>query len=153
VREVDRSRYIERREQVLAAAKERYRRNPLASAERCRRWFQENKARRYAYVSQWNAANAERVARYTANCHRNRQAQKRATGKHTTRDVNRQMAAQKRCCWWCSRKLNAKWEVDHRIPLSRGGSNGPENIVISCVPCNRRKGAKMPWQIDNPRLL
>lgn len=32
-------------------------------------------------------------------------------------------------------------EVDHRIPLARGGTNDLENLQTLCAPCNRRKGA------------
>jgi 5-methylcytosine-specific restriction endonuclease McrA len=30
-------------------------------------------------------------------------------------------------------------ELDHVVPMSRGGTNRPENVVIACCPCNRRK--------------
>jgi len=30
-------------------------------------------------------------------------------------------------------------QTDHRIPLSRGGSNFIDNIVPACRPCNLRK--------------
>ena len=29
--------------------------------------------------------------------------------------------------------------VDHIVPVSRGGSNGPENIVLACWECNMAK--------------
>lgn len=32
--------------------------------------------------------------------------------------------------------------LDHVVPLSRGGSNGPENVVPACGPCNSAKRAK-----------
>ena len=32
------------------------------------------------------------------------------------------------------------WEVDHKIPLSRGGSENLRNLVPMCIPCNRSKG-------------
>lgn len=32
--------------------------------------------------------------------------------------------------------------VDHVIPLSKGGSNGIENILPACRPCNTSKGTK-----------
>jgi 5-methylcytosine-specific restriction endonuclease McrA len=40
------------------------------------------------------------------------------------------------------------------VPLSRGGSNGPENIVIACPTCNLAKKDKMPheWP-EGGRLL
>lgn len=30
--------------------------------------------------------------------------------------------------------------VDHVVPLSRGGADGPSNWVLSCLQCNQRKG-------------
>ena len=32
------------------------------------------------------------------------------------------------------------WEVDHSKPKSRGGTDHPNNLVASCVNCNRKKG-------------
>jgi 5-methylcytosine-specific restriction endonuclease McrA len=32
--------------------------------------------------------------------------------------------------------------VDHRIPLTRGGSNYIDNILPACRPCNSRKGTR-----------
>ena len=33
--------------------------------------------------------------------------------------------------------------IDHIIPLSKGGLHSPENICRACSDCNRRKGCKM----------
>ena len=38
--------------------------------------------------------------------------------------------------------------VDHVIPRSRGGESVWENIVASCAPCNRRKGNRLPREIQ-----
>lgn len=34
--------------------------------------------------------------------------------------------------------------LDHVIPLSRGGGHDWTNLVTSCVPCNNRKGNRLP---------
>lgn len=34
--------------------------------------------------------------------------------------------------------------LDHVIPLSRGGSNTADNLVVACFPCNTDKGARTP---------
>lgn len=36
--------------------------------------------------------------------------------------------------------------IDHVWPLSKGGSNGPENLVLACAECNLRKSAKTPME-------
>jgi 5-methylcytosine-specific restriction endonuclease McrA len=33
-------------------------------------------------------------------------------------------------------------EIDHRVPIVRGGSCEIENLQALCIPCNRRKGRK-----------
>lgn len=32
--------------------------------------------------------------------------------------------------------------VDHRAPVSRGGTNDPRNLLTLCFDCNRRKGGR-----------
>ena len=78
-----------------------------------------------------------------------------ATGIHTKDDVQRQYKSQKGHCYWCNIKVDKVYHVDHVIPLSRGGSNGPENIVISCPTCNMKKNNKLPheWTGSNGKLL
>ena len=38
--------------------------------------------------------------------------------------------------------------LDHVIPRSRGGVTSWDNVVTSCAPCNTRKGAKLPHEVD-----
>jgi len=54
-------------------------------------------------------------------------------------------------CQYCGARANLT--VDHVIPRSKGGDSGWENIVASCAPCNRRKGDRLPHQVDmHPRV-
>ena len=50
-------------------------------------------------------------------------------------------------CFYCDKPLSInEVEFDHYIPLSRGGSHTADNIRVSCMTCNRRKGA-MTYQM------
>lgn len=75
-----------------------------------------------------------------------------APGKHTAEDIALQMKSQNGKCWWCGKQIKGKYHVDHRVPIARGGSNDPGNLVISCPTCNLRKHDKLP-QEWNGRLL
>jgi 5-methylcytosine-specific restriction endonuclease McrA len=53
-------------------------------------------------------------------------------------------------CQYCGKTSHLT--VDHVLPRSRGGKSVWENIVTSCAPCNRRKGDRMPTEVDmHPR--
>jgi len=67
-----------------------------------------------------------------------------ADGDHTAADIRAQYERQHGRCYWCGVKVGKKYHVDHVTPLCKGGSNGPENIVVSCTHCNHSKGAKHP---------
>ena len=44
-------------------------------------------------------------------------------------------------CQYCGRKLpTEQLNLDHVVPLSRGGKNTWDNVVCSCIECNMRKG-------------
>lgn len=42
------------------------------------------------------------------------------------------------CCRSCGSNLYP--EIDHIIPLSRGGTNHPDNLQVLCRGCNAQKG-------------
>jgi 5-methylcytosine-specific restriction endonuclease McrA len=44
-------------------------------------------------------------------------------------------------CYLCNRELNrSQITIDHIQPLSRGGTNAPENMIVCCEECNSDKG-------------
>ena len=46
-------------------------------------------------------------------------------------------------CMYCgARQRMDLMDVDHKRPLSRGGSNGRRNLQLLCRTCNARKGNK-----------
>lgn len=38
----------------------------------------------------------------------------------------------------------AAWEIDHKVPYSKGGSSDEANLTLSCGRCNRTKAATLP---------
>lgn len=44
-------------------------------------------------------------------------------------------------CYYCGEK-GGKLEVDHIVPFSKGGSDEMDNLITSCLRCNRQKRDK-----------
>ncbi|MER0204117.1 MAG: HNH endonuclease [Nitrosomonas sp.] len=38
---------------------------------------------------------------------------------------------------------NQSYDIDHMIPVAKGGTNDPTNLVLSCPKCNNVKRAKI----------
>jgi 5-methylcytosine-specific restriction endonuclease McrA len=49
-----------------------------------------------------------------------------------------------RCCYCAKRLPASELNLDHVLPRSRGGHTDWLNVVTSCIPCNRKKGNKLP---------
>jgi 5-methylcytosine-specific restriction enzyme A len=48
-------------------------------------------------------------------------------------------------CHYCGKKFSFKeLTLDHIVPLARGGTTTPGNVVPACRPCNKAKGADTP---------
>lgn len=138
IRSYSSSYYAEHRQERIAASKRYAAEHPEhLKAKRRERWLREK------------ASKAWRCDAYRAHI-RNYQARKRgAPGKHTGEDREAQYRRQHGRCYWCGEKVGAKYHVDHVVPLARGGTNWPSNLVIACPRCNREKGAKMPHEFGD----
>lgn len=56
----------------------------------------------------------------------------------TLADIKKLYAAEN--CYYCERKLTEDEKtVDHKLPVSRGGTNDMQNLVICCQKCNSKK--------------
>jgi 5-methylcytosine-specific restriction endonuclease McrA len=59
----------------------------------------------------------------------------------------------KSACQYCGEKFK-KWELtlDHVVPRSLGGRSTWENLVLACVPCNVKKGSRLPDEAKMPLI-
>jgi 5-methylcytosine-specific restriction endonuclease McrA len=56
--------------------------------------------------------------------------------------LSRQYARQDARCFYCRVSLRAKRiNVEHVLPMSRGGDNRSHNLVLACADCNKAKGS------------
>lgn len=91
-------------------------------------------------IAEWQRANPEKRRANEAT----RRAKKiAAEGSYTPEDIERLKETQKGKCVYC-RVFLKRFHVDHIMPLSKGGSNWPINLQLTCGSCNSQKGATHP---------
>lgn len=115
-------------------------------------------------LAEWQAANKERMAEhYAAYYQRNRVARDakdrnrralrmQAEGTHGLRELQQMHEDQGGLCAYCETPLNNGYDVDHMIPLVRGGCNDWTNLALACATCNRRKGSMTAEEFVEGRL-
>ena len=57
--------------------------------------------------------------------------------------LSEQLISTQRQCAYCKVSLPNKFDVDHIVPLSRGGKHELTNLCLACQQCNRSKGKKL----------
>lgn len=144
--------HIREREAAYRAANKQHIR------ERDAAYHAANREKRNAQKAAYHAANRERIrerraAYHAANPHYGRwrkahqtARQHGAPGTFEIADIERLLEQQDHRCPACGGDLralpNVEVHIDHKVPLSRGGSNWPDNIHVLCEPCNLSKGTK-----------
>lgn len=112
--------------------------------ERTKRYQAKTSALRCAAARDWSRKNPEK-RKAIAMAYKARRRAKVDAGDSTAEIFAWERQAPK-VCHWCNAKCPAKYEVDHYVPLAKGGRHEVANLVIACPTCNRRKSAKDPYQ-------
>ncbi len=107
-------------------------------------WAKKNPERHRANSTKWIKANGWYAVKATGE----RRARKlRAEGSYTKADIDALYERQKCRCALCD--AAPRLEVDHIIPLSKGGTNWPWNLQLLCRACNARKSSKIPASLSS----
>jgi 5-methylcytosine-specific restriction endonuclease McrA len=111
-------------------------------------YYARNRDKRIAEIHEYQRRHPEIQVRYR---HRYRARKHKAPGGHTYADLVAIFEKQDSKCFYCNQHLASihNGHFDHVIPLSRGGSDNPENLVFACPPCNWSKHARMPDEIGD----
>jgi 5-methylcytosine-specific restriction endonuclease McrA len=114
---------------------------PEAKKARAIKYYKVNRARLYAAHRARLAANPDRARAYWQKRYA---LEKNAVGSFTAEDLREIYEEQRGLCFYCNTDLSEQFEVDHYVPLSKGGSNDRRNLRLACRSCNRSKGNKLP---------
>lgn len=126
--------YWRNRSRLIAQRRTREAQRVEAINARERRRYAEDPGRVLRYYRGWKARNPERARAYQrAADHRRRNAE----GSFTFAEWLELLERHGRVCAYCG--ASGEMEADHRLPISRGGSNKIDNILPACRPCNRSK--------------
>lgn len=120
--------------------------------DRNRRAYSANRQQRIEYQREWHKHNRDVSKKWKQeNPHKNREycsARKSrkltAGGRYTQRDIERILKMQRHRCACCKKSLRIGFEVDHIVPLSKGGTNFPKNIQLMTPSCNSSKYNRDP---------
>jgi len=94
----------------------------------------------------WRRNNKEMQRENARRSDNKRRALKVSTenGTITKESLDKLLILQHKECHYCGICLDQTKQLDHYIPLSKGGPHSIDNVVWSCAKCNNHKRAKMP---------
>jgi 5-methylcytosine-specific restriction endonuclease McrA len=126
--------------------------HPTASRLATKQSYAKHREKRLSYMAAYRVANLEQ---YRAAQSLVRAKRRGVPGTYSPTDIARLFATQHGRCAYCRKSIRNGYHVDHITPISKGGSNWPRNLQLTCVSCNLRKHAKDPIEFaqENGRLL
>lgn len=141
-----------RRDKASAATAAWQRANRERSRKHSREWNRAYREQLRPGARAWRKANRERnleldrVWRKANPCAvRAAKLRRRACGVVTAGDLLDVREMSDGVCSYCLQPCTAL-AVDHVLPVSRGGTNDLDNLVMACKSCNSAKGAKTPLE-------
>jgi 5-methylcytosine-specific restriction endonuclease McrA len=129
--------YQANREKIAEWNKQHYQANREKLAEYKKQHYQANREKIAERHKRYRQANREMINAYRQ---KRRARERNADGNATAAEIQARFDYHGNRCYYCG--CDGKMTIEHRIPLSRGGTHYPANIVPACPSCNSRKGTK-----------
>lgn len=140
--------HIKNKEKKEQYRKEYEEKNKEKILERYREYHLKNKEKRNKQTREYFKTEKGIAIMKNSN-HKRRIIKKQGTA--TTEEIKHLINNIKNCYWCNSKIIDNKYNLDHYVPLSRGGKHTIDNLVISCEKCNKQKHAKDPYQFAQER--
>jgi len=149
---IDKRLKVGRKSQCKACEKQYYQANREQRIEYNKQYYQANREQRIECSKQYRQANREKIAErkrqynqanreaHNARKQKRRALKRNAAGNATAAEIQARFDYHGNRCYYCG--CDGKMQIEHRIPLSRGGTHHPANIVPACPSCNYSKGTK-----------
>ncbi len=135
--------HLANRERARVAAKKWYALNAEVAKERARRWREEHPEMAKAADARKRANRSPEYLEKRRIDEQNRRARMKLSGGRLTKGLAKRLyALQNGLCVYCRTDLNCAFDLDHIVPISKGGAHSDENIQLLCPTCNRRKHTK-----------
>lgn len=128
--------YQENKESYRASNRKWVTTNPERAKEIQQSFNERRPDRRREIARQYNKRNPEKMRQIR---HKRWAIEHSAEGHFTAADITQLYEEQCGRCAYCGITLHGEYHVDHIIPLSRNGTNWPDNLALACQLCNLSK--------------
>jgi 5-methylcytosine-specific restriction endonuclease McrA len=124
----------------------------IKNPNKIKEWREKNREHLREYERKRYELNPERAIQYSR---KRKLRMKGIEAKLTQEDWNTLLEAFENKCFICRREEpEIKLTKDHILPISKGGDDSFENIMVICNFCNSRKGTKGgEWYVEQLELM
>lgn len=137
--------YRNNQERLKQKRKAYYRANRLMVLQKCKEYAAKHADSIRERKARWRAGSPKGKAAVARGNLLRRMAIKNTDGEIATKGQIATLIATTTHCVWCGVDLKTSgYQIDHHIPLARGGGHTFDNLRVICPTCNRKKSSKLP---------
>ncbi len=137
--------------------------HPENGRKQSKRYAEKHPEKGRERIKKWRAENGDKIKEYSKRKYHENLAKSREKsrihanlrrtkiqingGEFTEIEIEALRLEQNNCCYHCGVSFDDKpMEIDHWIPIDKGGTSWISNIKLLCRRCNRSKGHKLPHE-------